>query len=178
MKVSGYTLIELVIVVSLMAIILLGGTGVFYQNLKSSGLGNVNLGINSDLRSVLSMIEKDIRYSMVSSVGIGTRTDCLAEGPAGFAGNSLTVVDLQGMETVYLLDAGRIASVSSTTARSVYLTNTSSRVTGLQFFWYCQSGVSDKIKIEIDIASSVIESGFDFTRNVSREINLLNSGLN
>lgn len=175
---KGYTLIEMLIVVSLMAIILLGGTTIFFRNLRSGGVGNIDMNVNSELRSVLSMIEKDIRFSNVISVGSGTRSDCVIAGADGYMGNSLTVADLQGLTTTYLLDTEKIASFSAVTAKQVDLTSPAAKVTGLRFTWYCLSGISDKMKIEIDMKSAVVGSGFDITRTVSREINLLNSGIN
>lgn len=174
----GYTLIELVIVVSLLVVILLGGTTIFYRSLRSSGVGNVDLNVTSEMRTLLSSIERDIRFSVVNSVGTSQRSDCLSAGSDGVQGNSLSVTDLQGLTTSYELDTERVASVSAVTNEKVYLTNTNSRITGLTFTWYCQAGVSDKIKIDIDVASAVLGSGLDITRNVERDINLLNSGIN
>lgn len=169
---------EMLIVISLMIIILLGGSTIFIRNLRSSGVGNVDLSLNSEVRAVLSLIERDIRYSLVDSVGVGLRSECLAAGVSGYTGNSLTVIDLRGLKSTYYLSNEMIASESAATSEKVNLTNPSSQVTALSFTWYCVSGVSDKIKIDINFKSSVLGSGFDITRTVSREVNLLNSGVN
>ena len=177
---KGYTLIELVIVVTLLAVVLLGGTSIFYKNLRSSGLGNVDLSLSSELRRIISVLDKSLRFSSVSNVSFGnttyTRTDCLNAGSV--IGDSIRAIDLSGSETLYSLDTEKIASTSTTTSQKVLLTNVNSRVTSLGFTWYCQSGVSDKIKIDIEMASSVLGSGFEISRKMSSEINLLNSGIN
>jgi prepilin-type N-terminal cleavage/methylation domain-containing protein len=178
MKTNGYTLMELLIAILLLAIILLGGTALFYRNLRSSGLGDVDLGLNTGLRAVLSIMEKDIRYSEVESVGVGLRSDCLSAAATGYTGSNLTTTDTQGLTTVYSLDEGRIASTAAETGKKAYLSPTTILITGLNFTWYCQSGVSDKIKIVIDASSSALGSGLNIIRSVSREVNLLNSGIN
>ncbi len=178
MNKQGYTLIELVVVISLLAIVLLGGTTLLYRNLRSGGIGNVDLQMSADLRSVLSTIEKDIRFSQVMAVDVGTRTECLANGAAGYEGNTLTVVDLQGLESTYSLDTARVASVAAATSVKAYLTDPATKVSELKFTWYCQSGISDKVKIELKTASSILGSSWDISGDVSKEVNLLNSGIN
>ena len=179
-KMKGYTLIELVIVITLLAVVLLGGTSIFYKNLRSSGLGNVDLSVSSELRGIMSVLEKTLRFSVISGIRSGdtsyTRTDCLKTGSV--TGDTLTIIDLGGFESVYSLNIEKIASTSTATAQKAYLTSGNSKVRSLAFTWYCESGVSDKIKIDIEMASSVLGSDFEISRKISNEINLLNSGIN
>ncbi|HCQ31163.1 TPA: hypothetical protein DIU27_02115 [Candidatus Collierbacteria bacterium] len=175
---KGYTLIEVIISLLLITIILLGGTALFYQNLKSSGLSDVDLGLTSSLRSILSIIEKDIRFGQVTSVGNGFRIDCVSAGSVGYSGNSLIVNDLVGLETIYNLDNGQIASISSQTGNKEFISPMEIDVSRLSFTWFCQGSVNDKIKVEIDARNEVLGSGIGVTRSVSTEINMLNSGIN
>lgn len=175
---KGYTLIEVIIAVVLLAIILLGGTSLFYQNLKLSGLSDVDSNLSNSLRTILSSIEKDIRYAQITAVGEGTRLDCVAAGEAGYVGDSLTVSDLDGYGTVYSVEDDKIASTSSQTDRVSYLTSDDLSISKLEFTWYCATNISDKIKIVIDGSSNALSSGIEVERSVSAEINLLNSGLN
>ncbi len=175
---KGYTLIEVLIALLLMAIILLGGTTLFYQNLRSSGLSDVDLNLNSSLRNVLSGIEKDIRFSQVTAVGAGTRQSCLTAGSTGYSGTTLAVTDMNGLGTTYSLMADKIASTAAVTSQISYITPDNIKIERLNFTWYCQGNVSDKINIEIDASSIVLGSGLNVTRSVSTEVNLLNSGLN
>jgi prepilin-type N-terminal cleavage/methylation domain-containing protein len=173
---KGYTLIEVIISMLLLVIILVGGTALFYQSLRSSGLSDVDLGLTSSLRSVLSSIEKDIRFGQVVSVGTGFRLDCVSAGSV--AGDSLTVNDLVGAETVYSLENDRIASTSSQMGNTVFVSPVELKIERLAFTWFCQGGVSDKIKVEIDASNIVLGSGVGVTRKVSTEISLFNSGIN
>lgn len=175
---KGYTLIEVMIAVLLMTVILLGGTALFYQNLKSSGLSDLDLHLNSTLRGVLSGIEKDIKFSNVISVGAGTRSDCIAAGSTGYSGASLVVDDLNNLRSTYSLDTDKIASTAAATSRKVFLSPDDIEITRLNFTWYCQGNVSDKINIEIDATSVVLGSDLDVVRSVTTEVNLFNSGVN
>ncbi len=175
---KGYTLIEVVIAVMLLAIILLGGTALFFQTLRTSGLSEVDLNLTSSLGQTMSAIERDSRFSQVVDVDSGVRSDCVAAGEGGYSGTTLTVKDLGGLETVYSLSGNRIASVAAQTGRSVFISSSDISVTRLNFVWYCQGGINDKLKLEIDASSTVLGSGVVVTRSLSSEIDLLNSGIN
>lgn len=175
---KAYTLIEVIIAIMLLAIILLGGTTLFYQNLKTTGLSDVNSNLSDTLQSALRAIEKDVLYSSVTAVGAGVRSDCQVAGVAGYTGNSLTVNDLNGAETVYSLKENRIASASSETGKVNYLNSADITVEFFQFTWFCLSGISDKIKIAISASSNALSAGIRVTQSASTEVNLLNSGLN
>lgn len=175
---KAYTLMEMIISVLLLSIILLAGTTLFYQNLKSAGLSDVDSNLGNTLQGILRAVEKDIRYSVVTGVGVGSRTECLAAGAAGLTGNRMYVTDMEGQETVYSLTSDKIASTSSETSRIVYLNTGEIKIESLEFIWYCQGSISDKIKLSIDASSTVLNSGIGVTQSVSADINLLNSGLN
>lgn len=174
----GYTLIEAIISVLLLAIILLGGTALFYQNLRSVGFSDMDSNLNGTLQSILRAVEVDIRYSQVVAVAGGTRSECLAAGAAGYEGTELTVKDLNGYETVYSLLDDKVASTSSETGRKTYLNSTEVKIERLNFTWFCLSGVSDKIKIVIKASSNVLSTGVKVEQSASSELVLLNSGLN
>ena len=175
---KAYTLIELMISVLLLGVVLLGGTSIFYQNLKVSGLSDVDANLGSTLQAVLRTIEKDIRYSGITAVGLGTRDDCLLAGDNGYSGSSLSATDLAGLETIYDLQEDKVASTSSQTGQTVYLSPSQLKIITLQFVWYCTGNISDKMKITIGAESTALSTGIKVERNVSTEVNLLNSGLN
>lgn len=174
----AYTLVEVIISVLLLSMVLLGGTALFYQNLKSAGLSDVDSNLNNTVESLLRSMENDVRFSEVTRVGSGVRTDCLAAGASGYLGDSLAVTDLTGSETVYSLAEGKVASTSSQTGQVTYTSPPSVTIELLQFTWYCQSGISDKIKIAISASSNSLNTGIKVDLSSSVEINLLNSGLN
>lgn len=175
---KAYTLIEVIVSVLLLAIVLLGGTTLFYQSLKSTGLSDVEANVNNAAQALLRAMEKDIRYYNVKTVDGGTRVECLLGGASGLTGTTLTVLDLNGLETVYSLKDAKVASTSSATGQITYLNSGQVTIESLQFTWYCQAGISDKIKIAIDASSSAMGTGIQVGLNVATEIDLLNSGLN
>lgn len=175
---KGFTLIEVIIAVLLMAVILLGGTALFYQNLKATGLSDVESYMSNTLQSIFRSLEKDVRFGEIRNVGDGDRAACLAAGSSGYTGTSLLLGDLGGQETLYSLFEGKVASTSSTTSRRTFLNTDQVIVQSLTFTWYCQNNISDKISITIDVSSSALGSGITAEQNASLEINLLNSGLN
>lgn len=175
---KAYTLIEMIISVLLLAMVLLAGTSLFYQNLKSAGMSDVDSNLGNALQTMLRSIEKDIRFSTVMAVGPGTRTECLVAGVTGYVGNSLTVNDPDGHQTIYSLANNKVASMAAETGVVVYLNVGQIQVTNLEFSWFCQGNTNDKIKIVIEGNNTVLNTGIEVTQSVSADVNLLNSGLN
>lgn len=169
---KGYTLIELVVTVALLAIVLTGGTAIFYRSFRSSGISDVQTTVNNSLRSLDEMLERTLRYGTVFGVGGKYRDDCLASA-VGVSGNSLAVRDIFGGEATYtFLPNGTVSSNSG-----VIISNSEITVTKLQFTWYCRSGVNDKMNLLIEANSSAV-TGENASSTLNKDINLLNSGIN
>ena len=176
---SGYTLIELVVTISLLVIVLIGGTAIFYRSLRSSGVSDIQTSTNNSLRSLDEMIERSLRYGTVLRVIKSGekidyyRPDCLSSGAEGVSGDSLVVRDNSGGTAIYtLLSDGTVSSNSG-----VVISNPGIIVNVLRFTWICRSGVNDKINLYIE-ASSGAKTGEGITKSFNKDINLLNSGVN
>lgn len=176
----GYTLIELVMSISLLVIVLIGGTAIFYRSFRSSGISDVQTVVNNSMRSLDEMIERTLRYGSINRI-IGTddqeilRPECLSESESngvGVVGKTLVVQDPSGGEAIYTLEDGVVSSNSS-----VPISNAEVEITKMEFTWYCRSGVNDKMNLLIE-ASSKTKSGEGTTGSFSKDINLLNSGIN
>lgn len=177
-SITGFTLIEVIIALTLLGVILLGGTALFYQNLKTSGLSDVDLTFNVTMREILSAMEKDIRYSTIVSVDGSPRLDCMEAGATGISGDTMIINDTNGAKITYSLDTGRVASKSGTTGTTTYFNDIETvNVGSLAFTWYCVGGVNDKIKIQMNASNTTLGSGINVERSVSQEVMLLNSGL-
>lgn len=168
---NGYTLIELIMAISLLVIVLTGGTAIFYRSFRSSGLSDIQTSLSNNLRYLDEMIERTLRYGEVVRVGEKYRVDCLEAGITGVSGSTLGVLDLAGGEAIYSLSGGVVSSNSAT------ISNPEIMVTNLEFTWICQSGVNDRINLVIE-ASVTGKSGDVTTKIFSKDINLLNSGIN
>lgn len=177
-KKSGYTLIELIIVISLFVIILLGGTTLFVQNLRTGGFTEMDLKLNISLRSVLDEMERKIRFGKVTMVDASDREQCLLAGSTGLTGSSVTTEDLNSLSSVYSLVDNKISSVSGQTGEQVFLNSTDVSINTISIKWFCQSAISDKIILEITASTIPLGSGVTISKSVSREIVLLNSAIN
>lgn len=175
---TGYTLIELIVTVSLLAMILTGGTAIFYRSFRSSSISDVQTVVNNGLRSLDEMLEGTLRYGTVIRVtgdsGDKYRADCLESGETGVVGDTLVVNDSLGESATYtfLSDDGTVSSNSG-----VIISNPEITVINLQFTWYCRSGVNDKMNLLIEATSSA-KTGEEATGILSKDINLYNSGIN
>lgn len=173
-KRNGYTLVELVVAVSLLSIVLLGGTIIFFKSFKSSGVSDAQTNVNNSVRSLEEMIEKAVKYGTVYRV-VGAsdndRTACLAAGSTGVVGSQVSVRDLNGGSALYSFANGEVSS------NSAVISNPSVTVTKFQITWYCRSGVNDKMKIEIEATSGKVNQDL-VVGKLEKDINLLNSGIN
>lgn len=171
---SGYTLIELLMAVSLLVLVLVGGTTIFYRSFRSSGVSDIKASLNTSLRTLDEMIERSLRFGEVIRVGDNYfREECLMASPSeGIVGSELVVRDPAGSIATYSLIDGEVSSNSG-----VIISNPEIEVTKLQFTWYCRSGVNDKINLLIE-ARSRTNSGEGSEASFVKDINLLNSGIN
>jgi len=115
MKTKGYTLIELIITISLLVIVLVGGTTIFYRSFRSSGVSDIQATLNDSLNSLDTMIESVLRYGAVIRLvdadgNQKLRADCLEASDSGVVGNSLIVRDSYGGNAVYSLSDGEVSS--------------------------------------------------------------------
>lgn len=171
---TGYTLIELIMAVSLLVLVLVGGTTIFYRSFRSSGISDIQASLNTSLRTLDEMIERTLRFGEVVRVGENNyRPECLEAVPSeGISGSEMVVRDQSGGVAIYTLSEGVVSSNSG-----VIISNPEIEITKLQFTWYCRSGVNDKMNLLIE-ASSKTNSGEGSKAVFNKDINLLNSGIN
>ena len=171
-QIHGFTLIELIMAVSLLVLVLVGGTTIFYRSFRSSGVSDIQASLNTSLRSLDDMIERTLRYGEVIRVGEDKfREECLA---GEVSGDTLVVKDTSGGVAIYSLEEnGRVSSNSA----DVIISNPEVEITKLEFTWFCRSGVNDKMNLYIE-ASSKSKTGEGSTAVFNKDINLLNSGIN
>lgn len=174
---AGYTLVELMVTVTLIVIVLTGGTAIFYRSFQSSSVSDTQTVLNNSLKSLDGMLERTLRYGsvvrLVGADGEKLRTECLLGGASGVSGSTLVVKDNQGASITYSLLANGTVSSNS----GVIISNPGIYVTNLRFTWYCRSGVSDKLNLLIEATSSAI-TGERAESIIDRDIVLFNSGIN
>ena len=176
-KTNGFTLMELIVSVSVLAVILVAGTMILFRNLNTGGLSDAEASVKLGANQLFDTIERNIKFSDVESVGGGLRTDCVSAGASGFPGASLTVRDQMGAITTYSESINsRVASNSMEISSDNMLIKTGT----LLFTWYCHPGIGDNIKISFsatDKSSNALVAPILSNSVYEKTINLPNSGL-
>lgn len=167
----GYTLIELVMAVSLLVMVLVGGTAIFYRSFRSSGVSDLQISLNAGLRTLDEMIERSLRYGEVLRVDDNLRSSCLSAGLSGITGTILVVRDPSGGQITYTLSEGMVSS------NSAIISTANLNVKKMEFKWFCRSGANDKMNIYMEASPAEINNE-SFTVVFNKDINLLNSGIN
>jgi prepilin-type N-terminal cleavage/methylation domain-containing protein len=165
----GYTLIELVVVIGVMAVIIGAGMGVFYQSLKSGSKIDFELFMNASNRVIENSMVDTIGFSKVISVEGQDNESCLAAGSSGVLGNNL-IVDVGGSLSEYALSDDNI------TSNSAQINPDGIRVNNLSFRWVCVSGEIEKITVGFVAQAEKDGETVDIERDYSFGVLLKNSG--
>jgi len=174
---KGYTLIELIVTVSLLVIVLVGGTTIFYRSFRSSGMSDVRSVVTSNLSAVGEMMEKTLRYGKVYRLVGPTgqdvpRSSCLVAGEVGVPGTALVMNDVSGNQVIYVLHNGVVAS------NEAAISNDRIGVTEMTFRWFCRSGVSDKMNLTLKAVYAGTDEDSGTVFQWDKDINMFNSGIN
>lgn len=169
---KAFTLVEMMIAVTVMAVIVMGGTMVFFRTLSSSGVNQSVLNVSASSAQTLLAIENNIRYKKVLSLNASDRAACVVAGANGNSvqGDTLKVYDDYGT-TTYSLSANNIASDSGSGVITINSPNLN--VNSLLFEWMCTPGTYDKIRVTIN--TNDVNLPGSQGRVFSREINMYNS---
>lgn len=163
----------MMIAVSVMTVIVMGGTIVFFRTLSSGGINQAQLNVTSSGNQVLQAIENSVKYEKVKSVSDGTNTyerdACVLAGKTGgsVSGNSLTVYD-QFDTTNYTLANDKLSS------NSAVISSPNLVIKSVSFEWTCLPGSYDKLRVTLVSNDSGLSSSVP-DRTLSRDINMYNS---
>lgn len=172
---NGFTLVEMMIAISVLAVLVLGGTMIFYKTLSSGSLNQATLNTGSSSGQVLAAIESNIRYKKVYSVtdagsNISYRSTCLANGSVP-NGKILTVYDNFGTTNYKILN-NQIASDSGVVPTPVISTS-NLRVVDITFTWFCTPGANDIVRVLV--TTNDINTAGTPNKTFSKDINMYNS---
>lgn len=174
---------EMMIAVSVMAVIVMGGTMVFFRTLSSSGINQAQLNINASSNQVLNAIETNIQYQKVRSVteagNTYDRDDCVLAGKTGISvfGSELEVYDEFGTTTYSLEMDGKIGSTEDDkliSSNSAAISSPNLLIRSIRFDWFCIPGSADKLRITLVSNDKGLTSEIP-DRLFSRDINMYNS---
>lgn len=173
---SGFTLIELMVGVSVLAILAATGAAIFLRTLRSSSAVEIRKTLDSRAGLILDGLGRFLREGSVVSLSGSDRQACLAAGSV--SGDSLTVHSLDGFDTVFSVSSGLLSSVSAQTVvlnpESVTLQHKAGL--GYYFIWYCMVGVSDRLFMEFNAVSIGQEGDTSVNNDYVLDVVMRNSG--
>lgn len=141
-KNKGFTLLELLVVITVVAVISVAGVGLFYQALRGGGKAQALKELDQNAQLVINLMEFHIRNArdIVDVSG----ADCPATG------DSLSITGFDGLVTTYDLTAeGKIAS------NGAEISSQSVEVTNLVFECTRQTGTPDQVMITFTVGYKV-----------------------
>ncbi len=134
-KEKGFTLIEIMVSVSIFAVIMLIASGsiysVFDANKKSQSLRSVMDNLNFSLESMT----RSIRFGSAYHCDITQGTPPFPPRDCSTAANSISVRDSNGNDVAYRLSNGRIVRTINLGA-DTYITSSDVTIDNLRFFVY------------------------------------------
>lgn len=167
-KTNGFTLIETLVVISLMGIILVGGGGLFFNIMKGASKAEVEKEVKQNGNYAMAIMERMIKNSR----GV---TDCPNSN------DSLTIKNIDTGLTTFKIEVinevPKIASASGT-GENLFLTGDNVRVTSLTFACIREPltspNVTDIRRVEINF-SLIPTSGSKEAPETYAEINFQTS---
>lgn len=146
---AGFTLIEMIVAISILGIVSLIGTGLLFTSLSSSGKAEIDKEVRQNGNYALSVMEGLI----ISSKNIACPTP-----PAANASKEIDVTDINGQLTQFICDDSadhKISSVSAS-AGTFVLTATNVAVTNCNFT--CATTVGNPTTVGIGFSVSQVGS--------------------
>jgi prepilin-type N-terminal cleavage/methylation domain-containing protein len=132
-KHNGFTLLELLVVITVVALLSVSAVGLFYQTLRSGSKTDNIKELDQNALLAMNVMSQQVRNARkVSAVGAGT-----CPGVA----TTLSLTGSDGRTTQFSLSSGKIAS------NGAEISATSITISNLSFTCARQNGVPDQITI-------------------------------
>lgn len=146
MKKSGYTLIELLIVISILSILISVLSQVFGSIMTMKLTASSHSALSQDSRYVLARLTYDL-----------SQADSLTTPAIGNSGNTLILV--KNGETITYSLSGSVLSRGSNLVSSERLTSSSTNISSLNFVRGTSIGTSQSLTIQATLSSSISVPG-------------------
>lgn len=158
MKIKGFTFIELIIGVGILAMMATVGSTLFMRSLQGSSQIELRKNLDGRARLLLDGMGRFLREGEIISLDGQAKIACLASG--SLSGDLLVVKGLDGLSSSFYVTSGLLSSQSAQTIVLNPESVTLDYKTGLThyFTWYCSRGAADRLVMEFS-ASSTGEGG-------------------
>ncbi len=152
---AGFTLIELMVSVAVMAIIISSGVNIFFRSLQNSSSSDLKRQVDTRSRVILDSLSRYLREARIVSLDGFSRTNCYKFG--SLSGSSLVTNDIYSVPSTISLNGAVLASSSAFGTLNLNPESTISVVpippaTSI-FTWKCAAGRADNLEIQIRISA-------------------------
>lgn len=173
-KIKGFTLIELVVSLAVLALIISSGVNLFFRSLRDTSRSDLRKQVDERARVVLGSLSRYFREAKIVSLNTQDRTACLGAGSTGILGSSLVASDLYGVNSAFSIANDKLGSNSAilNPETSIKLSVPS----GSLFTWYCSAGVPDRIKMQFRITAEGEEGTGTTFEDYVLDLTLRNTG--
>jgi|SRR3989338_7086955 len=148
---EGFTLMELITVITVMMILTVATISMFARALKNSSYAESQRLIDGSAKSIIDSLGRYFREVQVISLDndvVNKGRDSCLNAPAGIAGSRIRVASLDGSETDIALSNSELSS------NGARLNPSNVMIGDLAFVWKCDSGTSDRLDVSFTASVS------------------------
>lgn len=175
----GYTLIELVVAVGILAVLTTTGVMIFMRTLRASSQVEIRKTLDGRAKLVLNSLARFLSEAEATELeGVG-RFDCLSAG--SLEGDTLKVMALDNIETSFSVSGGTLASIAAILVQTINLNEATEvsfgKAGGVDYFtWYCLNGVPDRLRMRFKATAVGQEGDAGVSNDYDLEVVMRNSG--
>ncbi len=176
----GFTLIELMVGVGIIAILATTGAAIFLRSLRGTSQVEIRRTLDDRAGLITTGLGRFFREGQAVSLDGQTRDTCLTAGTV--SGDSLVVEAIDGLDSTFSVDAsGVISSFSAQLVQTVDINPESVTVNhqGTQtdyFTWYCLRGIPDRLVMRFNAVSISDQGDTSVNNDYIIDVTMRNSG--
>lgn len=175
-KTCGFTLIELMVAVGVLAILATTGTAIFMRSLRGTSQVEIRRTLDGRAGLIVNGLSRFFREGVAVSLDGQTRDTCLTAGSVN--GSSLVIEAIDGLSSTFSESGGQISSVSG---QMIVINPESVTVTyksglGYYFAWYCSRGIPDRMVMQFNATSISQQGDTSVNNDYIIDVTMRNSG--
>ncbi|OGD71181.1 hypothetical protein A3A84_02295 [Candidatus Collierbacteria bacterium RIFCSPLOWO2_01_FULL_50_23] len=172
----GFTLIELMVAVGIIAILAGTGAAIFSRSLRGTSQIEIRRTLDDRSRLITSGLGRFFREGVAISLDGQSRNACLTAGSLN--GDSLVIEAIDELLSTISESGGQISSVSAETVviNPEGVTVIHKPGLGYYFSWYCSLGVPDRLVMQFNATSTSQQGDSIVNNDYIIEVTMRNSG--